>query len=540
MEVNMLKVIIVDDEYKVCQVILNIIDWKEMGFEIVAVATNGIDAYDLIVEHNPDVLITDIRMPGLNGIELIKKTVDSHPDISFMLISGYAEFEYAQKAIKYGVEHYLLKPIKKEDLIEALEKISKQYYEKLKSQEAQQYINSELTHNREIIRSGLMNTLLFEPDFFNNTSIDIINTQYLCNFKPGQFQVVIFKCDKKLNRAGNSQDKILLKKLSDVISSIYSKQLNELILNDTDYDIICILNFDCNSNCNNIHKVVFKEACKYADAYGSSIITLGLGSIETDISNITGSLNAAIITIKSRIIIGNDKIISYKDNSFNNKSIEKILTNNKKQNLINYIETNNKNEIKNWFLDLQTQISKNNINNIMIIINLLDKIKEIILMVYFNLNEERDAVSSFIQDLDIKLYHANSLDELINIFCDAVISLFANFFSKISTGRSKTIQMIKQYISENYSKPIKLHEVATLANYSTSYFSIIFKQVVGVTFSDYLINIRINAAKNLLRTTRLNILDISQQVGYNDIKNFTKLFRKNVGVKPSSYRKLYK
>ncbi len=272
----MLKVIIVDDEYKVCQVILNIIDWKEMGFEIVAVATNGIDAYDLIVEHNPDVLITDIRMPGLNGIELIKKTVDSHPDISFMLISGYAEFEYAQKAIKYGVEHYLLKPIKKEDLIEALEKISKQYYEKLKSQEAQQYINSELTHNREIIRSGLMNTLLFEPDFFNNTSIDIINTQYLCNFKPGQFQVVIFKCDKKLNRAGNSQDKILLKKLSDVISSIYSKQLNELILNDTDYDIICILNFDCNSNCNNIHKVVFKEACKYADAYGSSIITLGL------------------------------------------------------------------------------------------------------------------------------------------------------------------------------------------------------------------------------------------------------------------------
>ncbi len=71
---------------------------------------------------------------------------------------------------------------------------------------------------------------------------------------------------------------------------------------------------------------------------------------------------------------------------------------------------------KNWFLVLQTQISKNNINNIMIIINLLDKIKEIILMVYFNLNEERDAVSSFIQDLDIKLYHANSLDELINIF----------------------------------------------------------------------------------------------------------------------------
>lgn len=109
----MLKVLIADDEEKICQLIEKLIDWKTLGLSVAAVALNGIDAISKITEHKPDIVITDIRMPGIDGMELIERTKRICPDTEVIIISGYRHFEYAQTAIRYGVRNYLLKPIHK-------------------------------------------------------------------------------------------------------------------------------------------------------------------------------------------------------------------------------------------------------------------------------------------------------------------------------------------------------------------------------------------------------------------------------------------
>ena len=119
----MLKVIIADDERLICRLVQALADWESLGMEVAALAENGLEALELIKSREPDILITDIRMPGCDGLELIRSAKELMPDLEVVIISGYAHFEYAQKAMKYGAGYYLLKPIKQTELMETLEKI---------------------------------------------------------------------------------------------------------------------------------------------------------------------------------------------------------------------------------------------------------------------------------------------------------------------------------------------------------------------------------------------------------------------------------
>ncbi len=125
----MLKLIIADDERIFRETLLNIVDWKNLGIEVVGICQNGIDAYDMILDESPDLVITDIKMPGLSGLELIQKAYEAKLNIQFILLSGYSDFEYAKTAMSFGVKQYCLKPCNKNQIIEAAIKASEDCYE---------------------------------------------------------------------------------------------------------------------------------------------------------------------------------------------------------------------------------------------------------------------------------------------------------------------------------------------------------------------------------------------------------------------------
>lgn len=112
----MIKVIVADDEIRVCNLVCNLVNWESFNMKIVGTAHDGLSAYELIEKENPDLIITDIRMPGMDGLTLISKAKSICPEAEIIIISGYRDFEYAQNAIRYGVNDYLLKPIKKDEL----------------------------------------------------------------------------------------------------------------------------------------------------------------------------------------------------------------------------------------------------------------------------------------------------------------------------------------------------------------------------------------------------------------------------------------
>lgn len=168
----MLKLIIADDERIIRETISHIIDWKQMGIELTGLCRDGIEAYDMILDESPDIVLTDIKMPGFSGLELIKKISDTDLDTQFILLSGYGEFSYAKEAMKYGVRHYLLKPCNEEQIITSIQEVIKDCYHKKafkKIQEQQKLLLENLYDNviTNIINEGVStendSDSLFQP-----------------------------------------------------------------------------------------------------------------------------------------------------------------------------------------------------------------------------------------------------------------------------------------------------------------------------------------------------------------------------------------
>lgn len=184
----MLKVLIADDEEKICQLIQKLIDWESLGMGIAGVANNGIEAFEMIENQMPDVVVTDIRMPGYDGLDLVKKTRELGLGVEFVIISGYRHFEYAQTAIKFGVSDYLLKPIRKDELTETLRKIKIRYEEKNEQITYEERVRLAMKSDVERLRTTWFSNILYrERREQDNSCLEEINEQYYYKMQPGVF-----------------------------------------------------------------------------------------------------------------------------------------------------------------------------------------------------------------------------------------------------------------------------------------------------------------------------------------------------------------
>ena len=192
----MLKVIIADDEPKVNLLLQKIVDWETLGYQIAGTANDGERALQLIEEEKPDVLMTDIRMPGVDGMELIRRAKEKRPDLVFIVVSGYRQFEYAQTALKYGVTDYLLKPVNAEELTQLLIRIREEEEKKKRLDTWTASVDRQLRENEWKKREQLVDNLReYAQENRELNGYESLNQEYGCDFHEGTYQVIIIKPD---------------------------------------------------------------------------------------------------------------------------------------------------------------------------------------------------------------------------------------------------------------------------------------------------------------------------------------------------------
>lgn len=524
----MLKVLLVDDEKNVCLLLRNLIDWNANGFEIIGEAHDGDSAFDMACTLAPDILITDIKLPGINGLELVEKIRNSGTTPFIILISGHQKFEYAHTAIQYGVENYLLKPICKQDLIDNLLNIKDKIYKQKKEED--------LEHVADLTQKKLRHQFLFSiaRRHIKPQDFDKLNSEYSLGLQNGKINILIIKEDF-LDLLPDTQVKILENKLL---------ELSKKLLSDICFSIdgiafngYCVFylnhNVEKSDIVSKLHDILY-YASEYCHAYCH--LTLGLGF--ESVNHISCySAESAYLAISMRMLLGYNSIYDCDDL---NKGNIFSLTPDDMGILTRDVEIWNIEQIPFHMKSLAFQYDITHSNPPKVIEEgnkLLGAVKDILQKMYIDANLTL-ATSQILINTN-ELTNCTSLISYWNTLSEIITASLSSFLSVYQLQEKGVVNQAKEYIKTHYESEISLEEVAEHVHMSVSYFSSVFKKEEGITFIKYVTNFRLGKAKTLLKDPQYNIGQIAHLVGYSDTKYFTKLFKKEVGLKPSEYRKLY-
>ncbi len=527
----MLKVIIADDEARFCNLILMLADWESLDMIVVATASNGFQALELIQFHNPDILITDIRMPGMDGLELIKKAKDMSPDLEIAVISGHAQFEYAQPAIKYGVVDYLLKPIKQEELMSTLKKLRKCCLERIHSDNVEKELLKSTAENTEHLREKLVLDLIQKN----------VNEQELCLEKNYKFnysendaiQVFITKIDYDSQKCAQTTIGAVQKNAETVFKTVLGRFAKDFIfvsVNSYSYGIITYKTGE-----EKIRKA-FKEAYALLSAkqtlYGNITLSLALGQTVSSCADIAHAFSTSILMIQQRLLNGHEKLLFWSPVSMPQANVN-ILEKYSKA-LETVMENHSFDSLNTTVAVLEKSIEETpNVTGLFLRETVLNAANLFVLRIGCENSEE--VYRSFEMESDA----CNSKSELfkcLEVFQQDQLTVI---ITKTQDDSIRPIRLAKQYIQNHYAEQITLEEVSAKIGFSLNYFSALFKKETGEGFAKYIIRIRIEKAKELLQDTNCSVSEVCFKVGYTNLTHFTQNFKKLTGLNPSQYRKIY-
>lgn len=535
------KVLIADDEQKVCELIQYLVPWEELNLQVAAVVSNGLEAIEVLKTEDIDIVITDARMPECDGIELVKWCHQQKRNLKYVVISGYRHFEYAHGALQYGVDYYLLKPINQNELIHSLKEIVEKLDQEISTRQNELEIQQQMTRDRDKLRRHFIGSYIFDGRTFCNREIDSveeINEEYQMRFTDGIYQALFIKVDNVEN-AGYKIDKLLIK-IKKTAEEHLTDFGNEVIGTILHSGVILLLNYPEEMKEEFLRKVeaLYEEVEKTLDIFEGLRMTFGISCKENSIRGIQHCIVTAGDAVKYRIYVNRD-IIIYEKYQYEIIPIEEIWTAERKELLENYVRTGNREGIKKLLFEIRLEFHRRKeISPVMIYLVLQEASNTAMNILYEEIGEQVDNYNIF-RDYDEQVDRTVTEEGLWNSLEELLYAGIEIFGRELVRKQTKPIRMVKEYIDEHYAEAISLELVAEKVNLSANYVSAIFRKEAGVTFSDYITAKRMDAATNLLRKTDMSIGEIAEQVGYSDVKYFSKLCKKTLGMKPSEYRKLY-
>ena len=518
------KVVIADDDEILLEGLMTKIDWKALGIEIVAGASNGVEALRLVKEMQPNLLLTDVKMPHMDGIELIQEIKKTHANIAVIVISAYDEFKFAQAALKMGAIDYVLKPINIENLIGIVKRAVADEKKKNSLNEKIQYMERLEEEQESLIVSKMYEDGMVAK--YSKSNYKILYEKYLENNTWNRFLVAVLKNNLE-GSYYNEIQRYLIENYPQTIKAYYVQ--NKLVFLFLSNDVAGTNIFD-----------VMKKEIK--DHFQEKFVGINLafanGSIVNDIYDLNDSIKEAVL-VDELTYLKNDEwnlsLMHFKENENNSKKIanslaEKIYQATFKGDydlLIKYLERYSdnlkycKSEAKNLFV----------YNTNYIFAKISDDCDVLNIKLNKTLYDGKEPLKIILQQgsLKEKLY---SFSENMKIIC--------NYFKvSVNGGNQQLIKNSCDYINSNFSNSaLRINDVANYVGLSKNYFSTLFSTIKGKTFTDYLTEIRIKESQKLILTSKYRNYEIAYKVGFENPTYFSFAFKKFVGVNPTDYLKM--
>jgi two-component system, response regulator YesN len=537
----MYKLFIVDDEVSSRYGLRDCIDWIKYGIEVVGEAANGSAAMKLIPSLEPDIVITDVKMPRMDGIQLSVELKQLNKDIKIIFISGYDDFEYLKSALKVDAVDYILKPINPEEMLSVVQKVinmidAEQGQKKLLNQ-----MNTKLTQSMPLLRGKFFMSIIKDAAYEVNKLKERLEFLELKLDMYGRYCTLVLSIDDSAALFDNISEKdreLTSLSIISICQEIIEEHLNGYVFENKQGEYVCILNMKVDEDEDKLF-ILTKSIQESIIALLNIKLTIGVGKTVGELSNLSQSYKTAFEAASQKLFLGKNRIITM-DSLGTYKDIIPKLDMEKCQRIYTALKTGDKLGISLLVDELFYELSLSRNIDLRYCHNVCLQLLIIGSSLLMDLEIVHDELS-----VDVKKHWQSVFKlETIGDMKEYVISCYSIVCSLIAEKRNKrsvnAVEKVKAIIQRKYSDNNLTIDVISQEVYlASTYLCLVFKQETGETLNEYMTKVRMEKAKELLHDKNCKLYDISCSVGYMDASYFTKIFKKYTGVTPSEYRDKY-
>lgn len=531
----MLKVFLVEDEFVVREGIKNNVDWQAHGYEFCGEASDGELAFPMIQKLKPDIVITDIRMPFMDGLVLSRLIKKEMPWIEIIILTGYEEFEYAKESIKIGISQYLTKPISGEELLKEVDALAVKIEEKRKEREIKEEYMREMAENFQQERKDFFQYLVTGTksvaellEMADKLHIDLSSLWY---------NIVLIQFQSKKHAHNEYSSSVV--EIEHAMEQITEE--SHLLIFDRNLEGKALLfRADSKEELEQYQKEYLGKITDMMMRYEKIRFFGGIGEAVNRLRELPQSFETASHAFAHRYLVEESRIVDSAELSkegYLPKDQLDIHTVNTKQidrsKIREFLKMGDREEtvyfVEEFFMDLGTNVMHSNIFR-----------QYITLDVYFcvvDFLEDLQISREAVEPVDVNSGMAQSEESAMQYIMTLLNQALELRDRNASNRYGDIVDEVLRYIEKNYAdEELSLNLLASHVNFSPNHLSMIFAQQTGQTFIKYLTEYRMNKAKELLRCTGKRSSEISQEVGYKDSHYFSYVFKKTQGITPTQYR----
>lgn len=527
----MIKLLIVDDEITTRNGLIKHIPWNELGVDSIEEAIDGLDALEKVTHFHPDIVLSDIRMPGMDGIELASRLKKQFPDCKLIFLSGYSDKEYLKAAINLSVVGYVEKPINPSEVKDVVKKAIALFREDEKKKLAEKNISEVLEENIPYIKQrvalGLIEQKQDQEDIRRNLELLGLKIEPYERFNVVLIKVISEK-EQNIEASQNNVNQLL-----NLVDSNMADLKYISITKDNNY-ILVILSCNAIEPRKTLTNIFAEVNEKFKDSEGMHHFWV-VSQTVTGIDNIPVAYQSSVMLLQKMFYYGLDRIAFYEHSYAEPFQVEESIYNRFESFLKEQKEKEAILLIENLCRDIKKHDTTlvNNIKNIFFKLSLQLFRESEKRGIFFNEageNEEKylwDLISNFLTLADIQNYLVNK------------ISFIFKGIRELESG-NRAIFEVKKFIQKNFwDEKLTTIALAEHVYLTPTYLSAMFKKLTGKTLSEYIIEVRIENSKEYLMDNQMKLFEVAKKVGYNDSNYYAKVFKRLVGCTPSEYREKY-
>lgn len=534
----MFKVVIVDDEALVRVGLRSMIHWEEQNCELVGEAANGQIGYELIVSIRPDIVITDLKMPVMDGLEMIQKLSSENIKTKFIVLSGYNDFDLVRKVMKYGIEDYIIKlELEPELLINVLTRITEELIFNHKQEDEnfrkERYIRSSQYNLREEFFKKLVTKIIKDDDAIREEmdylQIQINEDNIVC------VGIQIHHHSDFSNY--EEQDTNLLEfSILGIVEEIVKDFFTGYCIKWSSKEYLIILSYESRLDEGVVRQSLEDMGQRIATMlkqYFNTNVVVAVSNVNKNLNGISSACFESLKALKQSFYNSTEKVIFY-DELYKTEEAKAVVRLKNIEDLIKNIENNDLTSIEAVFENIVTYLESGKPSKE----KAYDICAKIAYTITMAIGEDENSIQMVFGDnksIFEKIIKLSSIKETIQWVRSIEKGVFYFLLNKDKIHNNKIITTAKKYVNENIYRTINLNEIAAILNISSGYFSTIFKQIAGINFIDYVTEVKIEKAKELLKETNYKIYEIAQMTGYENAYYFSKVFKKVTGSTPKEY-----